>query len=192
MVAWTYDKHLDGCLGFAVIQIDGEGKERTLPAIVRFKGQDKDRPRLWFDPNTAPRYTSTIEIDLASVEPSLAGPTRTQDRLPVSGTKAAIASMKKNAISIPDQPNDGAVAIAAITSCANTSDPRLVIAAGLLARKARAYGLHPPHWVKSSLAPGSPTAERYLRRVGLLRIWKPSVLASSATAARPASEIPAR
>ncbi|KQY16757.1 aconitate hydratase [Rhizobium sp. Root73] len=126
------------------------------------------RVGLWFDPNTAPRYTSTIEIDLASVEPSLAGPTRPQDRLPVSGTKAAIASMKKNAISIQDQPNDGAVAIAAITSCTNTSDPRLVIAAGLLARKARAYGLHPPHWVKTSLAPGSPTAERYLRRVGLL------------------------
>jgi aconitate hydratase len=64
-------------------------------------------------------------------------------------------------------PNDSAVAIAAITSCTNTSDPRLVIAAGLLARKARQFGLKPPAWVKTSLAPGSP-AERYLRRSGLL------------------------
>jgi aconitate hydratase len=67
-----------------------------------------------------------------------------------------------------DGPNDSAVAIAAITSCTNTSDPRLVIAAGLLARKARRRGLKPPAWVKTSLAPGSPTAERYLRRAGLL------------------------
>lgn len=126
------------------------------------------RVGLWLDPNTAPRYTNTIEINLARVEPSLAGPTRPQDRLPVSSTRAAIASMKKNAISIPKQPNDGSVAIAAITSCTNTSDPRLVIAAGLLARNARSYGLRPPHWVKTSLAPGSPTAEHYLRRAGLL------------------------
>jgi aconitate hydratase len=63
---------------------------------------------------------------------------------------------------------DGAVAIAAITSCTNTSDPRLVVAAGLLARKARAFGLKPPPWVKTSLAPGSPAAELYLRRSNLL------------------------
>lgn len=126
------------------------------------------RVGLWFDPATTPRYTSTIEIDLSDIEPSLAGPTRPQDRLPVGGTRAAIASMKKNATFVPEQPNDGAVAIAAITSCTNTSDPRLVVAAGLLARKARAYGLLPPPWVKTSLAPGSPTAERYLRRAGLL------------------------
>ena len=67
-----------------------------------------------------------------------------------------------------DGPPNGAVAIAAITSCTNTSDPRLVIAAGLLARKARQFGLAPPPWVKTSLAPGSPAAESYLRRSGLL------------------------
>jgi aconitate hydratase len=66
-------------------------------------------------------------------------------------------------------PGDGAVAIAALTSCTNTSDPRLIIAAGLLARKARRLGLRPAPWVKTSSAPGSPTAERYLRRAGLLQ-----------------------
>src|SRR6516162_6956925 len=65
-------------------------------------------------------------------------------------------------------PNNGAVAIAAITSCTNTSDPRLLVAAALVARKARRFGLRPPSWVKTSLAPGSPTAESYLRRAGLL------------------------
>ena len=69
---------------------------------------------------------------------------------------------------ICEQPGNGAVAIAAITSCTNTSDPSLLVAAGLLARKARRFGLTPPAWVKTSLAPGSPTAERYLRRAGLL------------------------
>ncbi|RFB83170.1 aconitate hydratase 1 [Rhizobium leguminosarum bv. trifolii] len=126
------------------------------------------RAGLWFDPDAAPRYTSIAEIDLSFVEPSLAGPTRPQDRLAAGETRAAIASMKKVSVPSVGGPNDGAVAIAAITSCTNTSDPRLIVAAGLLARKARAYGLRPPHWVKTSLAPGSPTAERYLRRSGLL------------------------
>ncbi|MBB5577605.1 MULTISPECIES: aconitate hydratase AcnA [Rhizobium] len=126
------------------------------------------RVGIWFDPSCEPRYTSTLEIDLAGIEPSLAGPRRPQDRIPVSATAQAIADMKKVSIEIEGQPNNSAVAIAAITSCTNTSDPRLLVAAGLLARKARAYGLRPPHWVKTSLAPGSPTAERYLKRAGLL------------------------
>ncbi len=128
------------------------------------------RVGLWFDPNEEPRYTQVVEIDLSKIEPSLAGPTRPQDRIPVGETAAAISAMKGGAISFAAdcEPNDGAVAIAAITSCTNTSDPRLVIAAGLLARKARLFGLHPAPWVKTSLAPGSPTAERYLRRSGLL------------------------
>ncbi|MBY5825890.1 aconitate hydratase AcnA [Rhizobium leguminosarum] len=126
------------------------------------------RVGLWFDPHANPRYTSVIELDLGNVEASLAGPTRPQDRIMISGTAAAIAPMKKNATHYENGPNDGAVAIAAITSCTNTSDPRLVVAAGLLARKARAYGLKPPSWVKTSLGPGSPTAERYLKRSGLL------------------------
>lgn len=128
------------------------------------------RVGIWFDPDAEPRYTSTVELDLATVEPSLAGPRRPQDRIGVSETRSAIEDMKMRdgGRSVEGQPNDGAVAIAAITSCTNTSDPRLLIAAGLLARKANAFGLRPPHWVKTSTAPGSPTAERYLVRAGLL------------------------
>jgi len=132
------------------------------------------RQKLWFDPEANPRYTETIEIELDAVEVSLAGPRRPQDRIAAGKTAAALAPVLGKAanrapeIAAAEQPSDGAVAIAAITSCTNTSDPRLLIAAGLLARKARRLGLTPPAWVKTSLAPGSPTAERYLRRAGLL------------------------
>lgn len=127
------------------------------------------RVGIWFDPDATPRYTSTLELNLSTVEPSLAGPRRPQDRIAIGATRDAINGMKKNGVTaVAGEPNDGAVAIAAITSCTNTSDPRLLIAAGLLARKASTYGLRPPHWVKTSLAPGSPTAERYLLRAGLL------------------------
>ncbi|WP_457089746.1 aconitate hydratase AcnA [Microvirga sp. P5_D2] len=126
------------------------------------------RQGLWFDPNAAPRYTDTVEIDLEEVEVSLAGPRRPQDRIPASATVEALAPMLAGRKAAEGQPGDGSVAIAAITSCTNTSDPRLLVAAGLVARKARSFGLTPPAWVKTSLAPGSPTAERYLRRAGLL------------------------
>ncbi|MGH8327199.1 MAG: aconitate hydratase AcnA, partial [Steroidobacteraceae bacterium] len=128
------------------------------------------RQGLWFDPAATPRYTETIELDLREVEASVAGPRRPQDRLSAGNTARALAPMLRNrpaaASGVP--PSNGAVAIAAITSCTNTSDPRLVIAAGLVARKARRFGLKPPQWVKTSLAPGSPVAERYLHRAGLL------------------------
>lgn len=125
---------------------------------------------LWFDPAATPRFSETMEIDLDAVEVSLAGPRRPQDRISAGRTADALAPMfkQRKPSRKGDGPNDSAVAIAAITSCTNTSDPRLVIAAGLLARKARRLGLKPPAWVKTSLAPGSPTAERYLRRAGLL------------------------
>ncbi|KAA0700222.1 aconitate hydratase AcnA [Neorhizobium sp. P12A] len=139
------------------------------PEHVAFVEAYAKRQGIWFDPSSEPRYTGVIEIDLSDVKASLAGPQRPQDRISISETAASIAGMKKAPGSAAvDGPNDGAVAIAAITSCTNTSDPRLVVAAGLVARKARTFGLHPPYWVKTSLAPGSPTAERYLRRSGLL------------------------
>ncbi|MBB2908686.1 aconitase A [Rhizobium sp. RAS22] len=141
----------------------GRSKEHALFVEAYAK-----RVGLSFDPQASPRYTSILELDLESVEPSLAGPRRPQDRIAVSGTRAAISGMKTGAVAVEGEPNDGAVAIAAITSCTNTSEPRLLIAAGLLARKARQFGLRPPHWVKTSTAPGSPTAERYLVRAGLL------------------------
>jgi aconitate hydratase len=123
------------------------------------------RQQLWFDPDANPRYTDTLTIDLDEVEVSLAGPRRPQDRIAASRTAQALGT---TATASPAAPTDGSVAIAAITSCTNTSDPRLLIAAGLVARKARQFGLTAPAWVKTSLAPGSPTAENYLRRAGLL------------------------
>lgn len=122
---------------------------------------------LWFEPHAEPRYTDVIDIDLARVETSLAGPRRPQDRVSPADVSTGLGALPQPAAPSPDLPRYP-VAIAAITSCTNTSDPRLTIAAGLLARKARALGLEPPAWVKTSLAPGSPAAERYLRRAGLL------------------------
>jgi aconitate hydratase len=123
---------------------------------------------LWFDPDAAPRYSDVIHIEMNRIGTSLAGPRRPQDLLAPHQTAAALAPWIRPAGEKPRPVPDGAVAIAAITSCTNTSNPRLTIAAGLLARKARRLGLQPPAWVKTSFAPGSPTAERYLARAGLL------------------------
>lgn len=145
---------------------------------VRLVADYARRQGLWFDPACSPRYTETLEIDLGSVRVSLAGPHRPQDRLSPRDTRSVLSNLLSNQEhASPEHASSpaldravpsGAVAIAAITSCTNTSDARLAIAAGLLARKARARGLRPPAWVKTSFAPGSPTAERYLQRAGLL------------------------
>ncbi|MGE6783759.1 aconitate hydratase AcnA [Ensifer adhaerens] len=124
---------------------------------------------LWFDPDGQPRYTRVVELDLSDLAPIIAGPRRPQDRQRLGSAKQALKDASGRpftgaANGIPD----AAVAIAAITSCTNTSDPKLLIAAGLFAQKAHRYGLKPPDWVKTSLAPGSPAAERLLRRAGLL------------------------
>jgi aconitate hydratase len=124
---------------------------------------------LWFEPDVEPRYTEVIAIDLASVRPSIAGPRRPQDRLDTEEVAAALAAVRSpsagaTVLGIPPD----AVAVAAITSCTNTSDFRLLAAAGLVARKARARGISVPSWVKTSLTPGSPATERRLRRAGLL------------------------
>ncbi len=124
---------------------------------------------LWFDPAETPVFTRIVDLDLSEVEVSVAGPRRPQDRIPASATAAATHALRGSPMPAPPgEARDGAVAIAAITSCTNTSDPRLLVAAGLLARKARALGLRPPAHVKTSLAPGSPAAQRYLERAGLL------------------------
>ncbi|MBD9529800.1 aconitate hydratase AcnA [Paracoccus sp. PAR01] len=128
------------------------------------------RQGLWFDPEQEPVFTGLVELDLGEVEVSVAGPRRPQDRIPASDTASATAAIRGHApLPAPaGKSPDGAVAIAAITSCTNTSDPRLLVAAGLVARKARALGLKPPAHVKTSMAPGSPTSQRYLDRAGLL------------------------
>lgn len=116
---------------------------------------------LWFDPTAEPTYAEVIDIDLDAIGLSLAGPRRPQDLVAPADVPALLGGRRTTAI--PRRP----VAIAAITSCTNTSDPRQLIAAGLVARKARALGLAPPAWVKTALAPGSPTAAQLLDRAGL-------------------------
>jgi aconitate hydratase len=122
----------------------------------------------WFDPEASPRYSRSIEIDLSGIGMHVAGPRRPQDlrgyaEVPVVLAQEGFVPLARHE-GLPRHP----VAVAAITSCTNTSDPALLIAAGLVARKARARGLKPPPWVKTSLAPGSPAALSYLQRAGLL------------------------
>ena len=126
------------------------------------------RVGLWFDPSGTPRFTKSIEIDLAKVGMHVAGPCRPQDLLLYSQTSSALSDVGFKPVQVDAVMPKHPVAIAAISSCTNTSDPSLLLAAGLLARKARALGLKAPAWVKTSLAPGSPAAASYLTRAGLL------------------------
>jgi aconitate hydratase len=143
---------------------------------------------LWrIDGAPAAEYTDVVELDLATVEPSLAGPKRPQDRVPLRSAKSAYQNSVKKMAEERAQKHpgtrgtaaaklaggsvdikDGAVLIAAITSCTNTSNPTVLVAAGLLARNARALGLTAKPWVKTSLAPGSRVVTDYLQKAGLM------------------------
>jgi aconitate hydratase len=121
---------------------------------------------LWADALQTAEYERVIAFDLSTVVRNMAGPSNPHKRLPTADLAArGIAAEWKE---VPGQMPDGAVIIAAITSCTNTSNPRNVIAAGLLARNANARGLTRKPWVKSSLAPGSKTVELYLKDANLL------------------------
>jgi aconitate hydratase len=115
-----------------------------------------------------PEFSDTIELDLASVEPSMAGPKRPQDRLTLSEVKANFLSTLTQPKRETPVVSDGAVVIAAITSCTNTSNPSVMLGAGILAKKAVEKGLTVKPWVKTSLAPGSKVVTDYLRESGLL------------------------
>ena len=141
---------------------------------------------LWHDERTPhPQFSATLELDLASVRPSLAGPKRPQDRVLLEDVKASAAAAIKPLASARAAAgkaaspgtgrlasgtalHDGAVVIAAITSCTNTSNPAVMLAAGLVAQKAAARGLKAKPWVKTSLAPGSLVVTDYLQKAGLL------------------------
>jgi aconitate hydratase len=123
---------------------------------------------LWFDPDATPEYTRTLDIDLSGLTTYAAGPRRPQDLLPLDQVPRALGQEPSPRLATESALPDFPVAIASITSCTNTSDPALLIAAGLLARKARELGLVVPEWVKTSLAPGSPAAASYLLRAGLI------------------------
>jgi len=130
------------------------GRDPTLvEAYARFQG-------LWRDDGAPqPDYSQLIELDLNTVEPSVAGPGKPHERRPLERV-AELHALGEGLC-------DGAVAIAAITSCTNTSNPSVMVAAGLLARNAVARGLRVPPWVKTSLTPGSRAVGEYLRAAGL-------------------------
>ncbi|MFT8245399.1 aconitate hydratase AcnA [Roseomonas sp. BN140053] len=156
------------------------GREEHRIALVREYCQAQG---LWRDESTPdPLFTDTLELDLSTVQPSLAGPKRPQDRVVLSDAAnafsrdlPALAGAGQTADIAARVPVAGAnhdlghgdVVIAAITSCTNTSNPYVLVAAGLVARKARAKGLRPKPWVKTSLAPGSQVVTDYLNRSGL-------------------------
>lgn len=122
---------------------------------------------LWFEPDAEPRYTRVLHIELDQVGMHVAGPRRPQDLLPFTDTAHALAALPFTPKRVRDDLPRHPVAIAAITSCTNTSDPSLLVAAGLVARKARALDLKVPAGIKTSMAPGSPAAAHYLQRAGL-------------------------
>jgi aconitate hydratase len=121
-----------------------------------------------------PVYSEYVELDLSTVEPSLAGPKRPQDRVSLSGARGAFRDalgrepLEVHGIEAAEDLKDGAVVVAAITSCTNTSNPSVLVAAGLVAKEAVRRGLTAKPWVKTSLAPGSRVVTDYLERAGLV------------------------
>ncbi|MFN3647257.1 MAG: aconitate hydratase AcnA [Gemmobacter sp.] len=155
---------------------------------LRQTGRDEDRIALveayakangmWRGADYNPVYTSTLELDMGSIVPAISGPKRPQDWLALDDAKAAFAREMETTFKrpmgkqVPVEGQDytlssGKVVIAAITSCTNTSNPYVMIGAGLVARKARALGLTRKPWVKTSLAPGSQVVSEYLEAAGL-------------------------
>ena len=156
---------------------------------LKFTSRDSDRVKLveayakaqgmWRDSDTPnPVFTDTLELDISAVEASISGPKRPQDRIDLKASTSAFASTLKD-LGNTDSPRtvavegadhelrDGDVVIAAITSCTNTSNPSVLVAAGLLARNAAEKGLQSKPWVKTSLAPGSQVVADYLKAAGL-------------------------
>ncbi|HUC04736.1 MAG TPA: aconitate hydratase AcnA [Acidimicrobiales bacterium] len=153
---------------------------------LRFTGRDEEhlalveayarRQGMWHTADgVEPVYSEYVSLDLGDVEPSLAGPSRPQDRVPLATAgdafKAALDRAPRAGTAAPAAPHhqvrDGDVVIAAITSCTNTSNPQVMVGAGLLAQKAVERGLRAKPWVKTSLAPGSRVVMDYLERAGL-------------------------
>src|SRR5690348_6774604 len=152
------------------------GRDDAQIALVRAYAQAQG---LWRDASAPePLFTDTLELDMSTIEPSLAGPKRPQDRVVLSEVDDKFnqdlddvyRKGDEGRVAVEGESFDfgnGDVAIAAITSCTNTSNPSVLIAAGLVARKARAKGLTPKPWVKTSLAPGSQVVTDYLNESGL-------------------------
>ena len=172
----------------AIFPID----EETLK-YLRLTGRDENQvdlveeyakvQGLWHDPSLTPRFSEHIELDLASVVPSIAGPKRPQDRIALSASKSALEKIlptylsEKSALAPVDihvkneatTVKNGDVVIASITSCTNTSNPSVMIGAALLAKKAVEKGLTSKPWVKTTLAPGSKVVTDYYDRADLTK-----------------------
>ncbi len=153
------------------------GREPARIALVEAYAREQG---MWRDAaSPEPLFSDTLDLDLSTVEPSLAGPRRPQDRVPLGEVAAAFAAALPTLVSGADPAvkvplangagaiGHGDVVVAAITSCTNTSNPRVMVAAGLLAQKAVARGLRAKPWVKTSLAPGSQVVTDYLAAAGL-------------------------
>ncbi|MCH8302962.1 MAG: aconitate hydratase AcnA, partial [Proteobacteria bacterium] len=171
----------------AIFPIDGETLRylelsgRTPEHIELIEAYVREQGMWRYAGQADPLYSDTLELDMGTVEPSLAGPKRPQDRIPLGkadeiyrGHLAKMIADRDSSGSVTIQLDgedvelkDGAVLIAAITSCTNTSNPSVMIGAGLLARNARARGLQSKPWVKTSLAPGSKVVTDYLVKAGL-------------------------
>ncbi len=172
----------------AIFPIDGETLRylelsgRDAGHITMIEAYAKEQGLWRHDGQPDALYSDVLELDMSTVEPSIAGPKRPQDRIPLSVADSTYESHLKTAIANREgggseiaeldgeqvEIRDGAVLIAAITSCTNTSNPAVMIAAGLLARNARAKGLQTKPWVKTSLAPGSKVVTDYLEKSELL------------------------
>lgn len=156
------------------LRLTGRSEEQL--ALVEAYAKEQG---LWHDPSAEPRYSERLELDVSTVVPSLAGPKRPQDRIEVSkaqeGFRSALADYTDNpdakaTVSLDGQEFEighGAVTIAAITSCTNTSNPSVMIGAALLAKNAVEKGLARKPWVKTTLAPGSKVVSDYYDRAGL-------------------------
>ncbi|MCV0021507.1 aconitate hydratase AcnA [Mobiluncus curtisii] len=161
------------------LRLTGRDEERCALVEAYAKKQG-----LWHDPSFEPKYSEYLELDLSTVVPSIAGPKRPQDRIKLSDAKRtfeqtlvptyAPEAHKRVELTTADGTktdlDHGRVVIASITSCTNTSNPSVMMAAGLLARNARAKGLKSKPWVKTSVAPGSQVVTDYFDQSGL---WKP-------------------
>ncbi|ETO49175.1 aconitate hydratase [Yersinia pestis 9] len=161
------------------MRLSGRSNEQIALVETYSKAQG-----LWRYPGDEPVFTSQLSLDLSSVEPSLAGPKRPQDRVALPKVPSAFKAFEELefnnkrdkadlvAFSLNGKTHElasGAVVIAAITSCTNTSNPSVLMAAGLLAKKATEKGLKTKPWVKTSLAPGSKVVTEYLNSAGLTR-----------------------
>ena len=140
------------------------GKENEHLNIVE---EYSKKQTLWVDETYNPEYSDKIFLNLETIEPTLAGPKRPQDKILLKDVPKEFSKIDKNKNISKNKLNTGDIVIAAITSCTNTSNPNVMIAAGLVAKKAIDFGLEVKPWVKTSLAPGSKVVSDYLEKAGL-------------------------